>query len=141
MAPLQGWYPPEKVGDQLCRWMGNTHEAWIDLSWPSSRPREAVLECYFITVKDPGVEVLVNGHALPPLRPEMEWRADLGQFRFVRAVPASAFEKPLRKDVVRITFRVAHPVRPSDVFPGNKDTRRLGLALHELSLRPGTAAA
>ena len=129
MAPNRGWYFPEKHGDADVRWMGQTDEAWVDLTWKHRSP--ALVRCHIYSAATSEVKVFVNGISIkkPKVCPD-----SVGYWLEGRA-PAEAFENPPAKEIVRITVKVTGAFCPNEVDPENAEIRRLGVAISRFMLK------
>lgn len=129
MAPNRGWYFPERHGDAHVRWMGQTDEASVDLSW--KHRGAAVLRCHIFGSTTSDVSISVNGVSMRKVKAIPE---DVG-FWLEGLVPEKAFADPPAKGTVKITIVVKGAHSPNEVDPENEETRRLGVAVSRLMLQ------
>lgn len=132
-APCQGWYFLESDADTIFRWMGRTDDAWVDLSYPwRFRKRKAAFSCRVHCMACEHIEINVNDQKIANLKRFN----DRNGFRLEGTVSPETLATPLAKGVTRIGFHVSNAIRPSEHNPNNPETRRLGVAVSQISLQP-----
>lgn len=124
----RGWHIREHGPEGWYCWCGD--EATLQLSLKTAGPH--ILRCFVPHAASlealQGMQSSVNGSPVA-LRPSRD-----GSLHWVEAdVAADVIGASGR---VCIRFQVSQTVRPSDLDPTNPDTRRLGIALGSLQLRP-----
>lgn len=125
-APGKGWYFIENDGERHFRWMGMSKDAWIDLQWDTNGP--VALTCQIHSVVSPaiatGLKISVNEQPLTTfsLTPNESGFVIEGKIGF------------LTSGIVRIHFYVPEVLRPCDVYPGNPETRFLGMAVSDICI-------
>ena len=129
--PGDGWYTPERNGDQWYSWTGPHATSWIELSSPADIDDAATLEIDVVhtVLHDPfdGFVVQVNDHVC-------EWSVVPGSTptRLAAAVPRHVLRSVGEANRVALTVRAT--ARPCDVWPTNADSRVLGMAVARVAL-------
>jgi len=132
-APCRGWYFLETEGDTAFRWMGQTDDAWVDLSYPRRFQKcETNLSCQIHCMACDHLEISVNNIKVPDIKLTQEGN----KFRVSGLLPPEILAKSHSKGVVRIGFHVKNAIRPNERDPENAETRRLGVAISHISLCP-----
>lgn len=132
-APSQGWYFLENEGDISFRWMGQTDDAWVELSYPRRfQKREAYLNVQIHCIACDHLEISVNNVKIP----DIKLIQDGNQFRVSGLLSPEILTKSPSKGVVRIGFHVKNAFPPNEPDANYAETRRLGVAVSHISLRP-----
>lgn len=129
--PLRGfgWHLREHQRGVWCRWTGPGNESWLDLPFKATASAELI--CSIPAAAGEKVlmslQLFVNDHAID----RQISQADGG---FVmRAVMPEHICEPAR---LRIGFKVDETLKPCDEYPGNMETRHLGILMGPIVLKP-----
>lgn len=129
--PGDGWYTPEQQGGQRYSWTGPHPTSHLELSTPRDLSDGGVLEVDVVhtVLHDPfdGLIMQVNGH-------RCEWTVVPGTVptRLVAALPEGVLRPPGETNRIALTVRAT--ARPCDVWPGNADSRALGMAVGRVAV-------
>ncbi len=133
IPPCRGWYIPEKEGDTTFRWMGLTDDAWVDLSYPHRlRKRAALIYCQIQCLACEHLEISVNDIRIPDIKLTQQGN----ELQLEGTVSPEIMAKPLSKGIIRIGFHISKGIYPNELDPDNPETRRLGVAISQISLQP-----
>jgi hypothetical protein len=122
---VSGW----SIGEAAGRWTEG-HQASFHFRLSPPDGRTLVVEANaFVPAGDPlHVSVLAGGTAVAA------WDMTDGDLHSFRApLPPGAIGPD---DALQVTFRIANPRRPRDLYPSSTDTRRLGLFVHSVTIEP-----
>lgn len=129
-----GWYPPEQDGAGKFWWMGKRPSAWVDLEVPFTGATHIRFDVAHAMNDEllQSVEIRINGEKAEHnfSKPES---AKGGPVMWSK-IPAALASKLGNR--VRVTIKIARTIRPVQLDPENRDTRRLGIAFRDIAIVP-----
>ncbi len=126
-----GWHPRERYNDRWICWNG--YEPVADLELSINSGGDSQLECRVEKILHPRV---LDGLQLRIGETPLDWQMEHRQEHFLLKARVSRHSLPLPGGRIRLVFDTPHTVRPCDIAPGNPDSRRLGVAVSGIRLRP-----
>ena len=136
VLPGDGWYAAEKDGERWFHWTGPGRESWIELGSPGGI--DIVLRIEIVHTLQPEflheLEICVNG-----VRLAVDVSRHSGGHTVSARVPENVLQDVSTPN--RVVLRLPRFARPCDLDPDNHDSRKLGIAVHQIELMPAAAVA